>query len=70
MTRLRLLKVVVQPVFVVDDGTSLAEVRPAPVDVTPDEWPEFATGRFLEATEELRRRVEEASGNSGVVTDP
>jgi hypothetical protein len=56
--RLRLLKVIVQPVFVVDDGAELVEQPAEPVVVSPAEWPTFATARFAEGMEQLRQQVE------------
>jgi hypothetical protein len=56
--RLRLLKVIVQPIFVVDDGESLVEQAAQPVEVPASEWPTFITGRFAEGFEALRREVE------------
>lgn len=38
---LRLLKVVVQPVFAVDDGKSLEEQTSQPITVAASEWPDF-----------------------------
>lgn len=56
--QLRLLKVIVQPVFVIDDGETLIEQPAAPVTVSPAEWPGFATGTFAELFEQLRAEVE------------
>lgn len=59
MSQLRLLKVVVQPIFVVlDDEGGASELIPQPVTVLPAEWPTFATGPFLQATEALRAHME------------
>lgn len=38
MTRLRLLKVAVQPVFVEDDGEHLTERMAEPFEVSASEW--------------------------------
>ena len=56
--KLRLLKVIVQPVFVVDDGENLTEQMSEPVVVSAVDWPRYATGAFVEAFEQLRRQVE------------
>lgn len=40
--RLRLLKVIVQPVFVVDDGTFITEQAAEPFSVAAVEWRSFA----------------------------
>lgn len=58
--RLRLLKVVVQPVFVLDDDDlGLTEHVAQPVDVPAHEWPNYATDRFAASYEALRIQVEE-----------
>lgn len=58
--RLRLLKVIVQPVFVVDDGETLTEQPAQPVIVPAAEWPGYAAGRFASDFDILRQRVESA----------
>ena len=52
MTRLRLLKVVVQPVFAIDDGETLTETTAEPVVVASADWPTYPATRFLEAVNE------------------
>lgn len=59
--RLRLLKVIVQPVFVVDDGENLTELSAQPMSVSSTEWPVFATTGFAEAVEQLRQQVEDVA---------
>lgn len=49
MTRLRLLKLVVQPTFALDDDQSLAEVQAQPIVVPAKDWPGWATGGYIEA---------------------
>lgn len=46
--RLRLLKVNVQPVFVIDDGVSLREVQGSTVSVVGAEWLVWAAGAFTD----------------------
>lgn len=58
MLRIRLLKVVCQAVFVIDDGEHLTEQVAQPVSVPAEDWPSYPTGAFLDAFEELRRRFE------------
>lgn len=58
MATLRLLKVIVQPVFVLDDGLTLTEHVAEPVVVTATEWPSYPTTGFAEAFEVLRAQVE------------
>jgi hypothetical protein len=43
---IRLLRVVVQPVLVLDDGTTLEEVQHPPITITPDKWPDYSAKTF------------------------
>jgi hypothetical protein len=56
---LRLLKVVVQPVMVVDDGTTLQEVPVDPIVVPANEWPTYPTNRFQEQLKALQQQLAE-----------
>jgi hypothetical protein len=56
--RLRLLKVLCQPIFVLDDGETLVEQVAQPVEVSAAEWPTFATARFVQAFEALQQQIE------------
>jgi hypothetical protein len=60
MKRLRLLKVIVQAVLVVDDGETLTEQNTQPMTISAADWPEFAASGFAAAMEQLRQQVEEA----------
>jgi hypothetical protein len=55
--RLRLVKVVTQATFVLDDGESLVEQVANPVTVNASEWPTYATGRFQEQVEALEAEL-------------
>ncbi len=66
MPKLRLLKVIVQPVFVIDDGDSLTEQAAEPQVVSARDWPTYATGPFVEAFETLRQQVEAQPSSDGV----
>jgi hypothetical protein len=61
MTKLRLLKVIVQPVFAVDDGETLTETSAEPVTVTPADWPTYPTTRFIEALNTLQTQLDSAT---------
>lgn len=39
--RLRLIKVIVQPIFVLDDGETLREQTVEPIQVRAEEWEEY-----------------------------
>lgn len=56
MTRLRLLKVVVQPVFVLDDGDNLTEHVGQRVEVPGSGWQTFAADAFT--ADELAKLAE------------
>jgi hypothetical protein len=58
MSRLRLLKVIVQPVFAIDDGETLAETSAEPIVVTPAEWPTYPTTGFVEAVDVLQTQLD------------
>ena len=63
MSQLRLLKVLVQPVFVYEDpdGVMTEITLPQPALVTAKEWPGYATGRFLEAQAALQAEFNAAA---------
>lgn len=45
-TKLRLVKVVVQPVFVLDDGENITELEHPPTVIPASEWPTYSSERF------------------------
>ena len=67
--KLRLLKVIVQPVFVVDDGENLTEQATDPVVVSAKDWPDYPTTGFAAAVERLEQSLDpslfQLRGNSG-----
>jgi hypothetical protein len=70
-SRLRLLKVHVQPVFVIDDGETLTEQPGQPVEVAGGAWRAFAADAFgpeemelLQAQWEAAQPPAEAPGDS------
>jgi hypothetical protein len=58
MKRLRLLKVVVQPTFVLVDDESIEEMQGQPVLVSAQDWPIYSSVIFPEAFAELKAQVE------------
>jgi mannosyltransferase OCH1-like enzyme len=46
MPELRLVKVIVQPVFILDHGTHVSEVDHPPVVIPAEEWPTYSSERF------------------------
>ena len=63
--KLRLLKVVVQPVFAVDDGHSLTERAAEPVVVPASEWADYPTTGFAEAMRSLQEELDRGAGLGG-----
>ena len=57
--RLRLLKVIVQPVFVLDDDeVGLTEHIAQPVEVPAHEWPTYASTQFVSSFQALQQQIE------------
>lgn len=46
MKRLRLVKVIVQPVFVLDDGDNIEAIEHPPVAIPAADWPTYSGERF------------------------
>lgn len=59
MSKLRLVKVLVQPHFVLDDGESLTEQIAEPVEVKAADWPTYPGEGFADAVRELERALNE-----------
>lgn len=61
--KIRLLKVITQGVFVVDDGETLTEVTAQPVEVSASEWPVYHNGRFRDGMEKLQQELDESQAS-------
>jgi hypothetical protein len=62
MRRLRLVKVAVQPVFVIDDGENIEEIE-HPVTVIPAaEWPTYSGERFPREISAWQARLDQEDG--------
>ncbi|MCU1500581.1 MAG: hypothetical protein JWM47_4534 [Acidimicrobiales bacterium] len=46
MKKLRLVKVVVQPVFILDDGETVTEIDHEAIAIPAAEWPAYSGERF------------------------
>ncbi|MGP0048791.1 MAG: hypothetical protein ACLPZR_08095 [Solirubrobacteraceae bacterium] len=46
MPQLRLVKVIVQPVFVLDHGTHIEEIEHPAVAIPSQDWPTYSSERF------------------------
>jgi hypothetical protein len=60
--KLRLVKVLVQPVFVLDDGETITEVEQPTVTIPACEWPTYSGERFPREVEAWQARIDEAEG--------
>ena len=57
MKRIRLVKVVVQPVFVLDDGENVTELEHPPVAIPAAEWPAYSGERFPREVAEWQKQL-------------
>lgn len=55
--KLRLLRVQVQPVFVIDDGETLEDVEHGVITIPAAEWPTYSSERFPRETAEWEERL-------------
>jgi hypothetical protein len=58
--RLRLVKVVAQPHFVLDDGDTVTETVASPVEIPAKDWPAYATEQFPQAVKDLEAQLASA----------
>jgi hypothetical protein len=58
---LRLVKVIVQPVFMLDDGETLSEIEHPPTVIPAGEWPAYSGSRFPREVAEWQRQLNAAS---------
>ena len=69
--RLRLVKVAVQPFFVLDDGETITEIDHQSTVITASEWPTYSSERFPREVAEWQARLDaEASAGGGAPTAP
>lgn len=61
--KLRLVKVIVHPIFVVDDGETLEEFRNAPSEIPASEWPGFPDRLKRDIAEAEKQLAEQASAD-------
>lgn len=57
MKRIRLIKVVVQPVFVVDDGEHITEIEHPAIMIPAADWPKYSNERFPVEVAEWQERI-------------
>lgn len=59
MRRLRLVKVIVQPVFVLDDGEDIVEINHQPTVIPASEWPTYSSVRFPRELKEWQAHLDD-----------
>ena len=65
MKKLRLVKVIVHPVFVIDDGQNIEEMPlHPPVTIPAAEWSSYSAERFPREVIAWQQRLEEESADS------
>lgn len=57
MAKLRLVKVLVQPVFVLDDGENVTELEHPAVAIPAAEWPTYSGERFPAEVREWEKQI-------------
>ena len=57
MIRLRLVKVIVQPVFVVDDGDNVTEIEHSAIAIPAADWPTYSGERFPAEVAEWQKQL-------------
>lgn len=62
MGRLRLVKVLVQPVFLLDDGDNVVELEHPVVAIPAAEWPSYSGDRFAREVAEWQQRIDAEQG--------
>ena len=60
--KLRLVKVAVQPFFVLDDGENVSEVDHRAVIIPAAEWPTYSSERFPREIKEWQARLDAEVG--------
>jgi hypothetical protein len=58
MSKLRLVKVAVQPFFVLDDGETITEVDHPAAMIPAAEWPTYSSERFPREVAEWQARLD------------
>lgn len=55
--KLKLVKVIVQPVFVIDHGTYVAELEHPAIVIPAPEWPTYSSERFPREVAEFEKAI-------------
>ena len=66
--KLRLVKIAVQPFFILDDGETITELEHPATVIPASEWPTYCTERFPRELAEWQARLD-AETSPGIVRD-
>jgi hypothetical protein len=55
--KVRVVKVIVQPILVADDGETLRELPIQPIEVSAKDWPAYPAEQFAEALVEMEANL-------------
>jgi hypothetical protein len=69
MPKIRLVKVVVQPVLMLEEDGELAEVEHPPVVIPAAEWPTYSSERFPREIQEWQARLDARASSVANGTD-
>jgi hypothetical protein len=58
MSKLRLVKIAVQPFFVLDDGETITEIDHPATVIPASEWPTYSSERFPREVAEWQARLD------------
>ena len=58
MSKLRLIKVIVQPIFVLDDGENVSEIDHPAVAIPAADWPSYSSERFPAEVKAWQERLD------------
>jgi hypothetical protein len=64
MAKLRLIKVLVQPVFVLDDGENVTEIEHPAVAIPAAEWSDYSGERFPAEVKAWQKRLDDQNGTA------
>ena len=65
--KLRLIKVLVQPVFVLDDGETITEIEHPATAIPASEWPTYSSERFPRELAVWQAQLDEGAPPPGEV---
>ena len=61
--KIRLVKVIVQPVFILDDGDNIIELEHSATVIPASEWPTYSSERFPREVEAWQAQLDHENGS-------